>query len=54
MNTQRLEKTTFVKLNLIHLLQDDNKVKSDEVQSLKTDAVDIKKKIDGQIFHVEC
>ena len=30
MNTQRLEKTTFVKLNLIHLLQDDNKRKSAE------------------------
>ena len=30
MNTQRLEKTTFVKLNLIHLLQDDNKKKSAE------------------------
>ena len=30
MNTQGVEKTTFVKLNLIHLLQDDNKRKSAE------------------------
>ena len=32
-----------------NLLQDDNKVKSDEVQSLKTDAVDIKKKIETEM-----
>jgi len=31
------------------LLQDDNKVKSDEIQSLKVDAVDIKKKIETEM-----